>query len=210
MSLSADNHLVMSNTWNDSRDRASPESNTDEALLQRLVAGDAGALGELFDRYAKLVFSVALRIIRDKHEAEELLQEVFLYVQRKSHTFDPSRGDCRNWLVQLTYYQAFGRRQRLLARRLRDEVDVLECEQSLTIAPEAELKVLRAESLQALQAALNKLPERQRSTVCSYFFEGLSLREISERNQESLSNTRHHFYRALEKLKQELRSESVD
>ena len=70
--------------------------------------------------------------------------------------------------------------------------------------------MLRAESLQALQAALNKLPERQRSTVCSYFFEGLSLREISERNQESLSNARHHFYRALEKLKQELGSESVD
>ena len=85
----------MANTWNDSRDRVSPESNTDEALLQRLVAGDTTALGELFERYAKLVFSVALRIIRDKHEAEELLQDVFLYVQRKSHTFDASRGDCR-------------------------------------------------------------------------------------------------------------------
>lgn len=85
-------------------------------------------LGELFDRHVKIFFSVALQIFRDKHEAEELLQEALRAAQALSM---PLAGDCRNWQIQLTYYEGFGRRQRLLAPRLRDEIKVDECEQSL-------------------------------------------------------------------------------
>src|ERR1700746_3820145 len=74
---------------------------TDEEAMSRLQAKDCDALNLLFDRYAHLVLSIALRILRDYGEAEEIVQDVFFYVYRKSMLFEPSSGSAKAWIAQI-------------------------------------------------------------------------------------------------------------
>jgi len=144
----------------------------------RLVQqGDTDALGDLFDRYSSLIEKIAVRILRDISEAQDLVQDVFLYVYRKSHIFDPARGPFGSWLVQIAYTRAFTRREQLKRR------DLTDCARIEELADSATTDI----SLQPL-------------------LEGYSLREISSRLKQSLSNTRHHYYRGIEKLKEVLES----
>src|ERR1700738_2508660 len=86
---------------------------SDEIILKRIHEGDREAFGLLFRRYAQLVYQVGRRIIRNQTEADDLVQEVFLYIHRKSSLFDSSKGSARSWIVQVAYTQAFLRRRRL-------------------------------------------------------------------------------------------------
>src|SRR5271168_4649770 len=85
----------------------------DEVLIARVQIGDRDALALLFRRYAHLVRNVGKRILRDKTEAEDLVQDVFLYFHRKSGLFDSSKGTARSWILQVAYTQAFLRRRKL-------------------------------------------------------------------------------------------------
>src|SRR5215475_13141164 len=84
---------------------------TDETLIADVQIGDREALSLLFGRYAHPVRNIGRRILRDRAEAEDLVQEVFLYIHRKSALFDPAKGSARSWIVQVAYTQAFLRRQ---------------------------------------------------------------------------------------------------
>src|ERR1700751_3019772 len=92
---------------------AGPADFSDEALLNKVPPGDRDALALLFRRYARPVWIVGQRILRDKAEAEDLVQEVFLYIHRKSALFDSSKGTASSWIVQVAYTQALLRRRRL-------------------------------------------------------------------------------------------------
>src|SRR6267143_4563316 len=86
---------------------------SDEVLLSLTGKGDQEALSLLFQRHARVVRNVGRRILRDDSEADDLIQEVFLYVHRKSGLYDPSKGSARSWLFQIAYTQAFLRRRQL-------------------------------------------------------------------------------------------------
>src|SRR5271163_3279701 len=92
---------------------AHPTELSDEALLTKVCAGDCDALALLFRSYAHLVRNVGRRILRDKGEADDLVQDVFLYIHRKSTLFDSSKGSARSWIIQVAYTQAFLRRREL-------------------------------------------------------------------------------------------------
>src|SRR5262245_11829038 len=81
----------------------------DEGLMAALQAGAHDALAILFDRYHRLVFSIALRIVRDEGEAEDVTQIVFLDVFRAAAQFDGSKGTCKVWLLQYAYHRAISR-----------------------------------------------------------------------------------------------------
>ncbi len=83
----------------------------DEALMCRIQRGDLEAFEVLFDRHSGLVLRVGTRLFRNGTEAEDLVQEVFLYLFRKSHVFDSSKGLVRSWLIQVTYSRAFNHRK---------------------------------------------------------------------------------------------------
>ena len=85
-------------------------SPTDEELMDRLKAKEPAALDLLFDRYCRLVFGVALRILNDRGEAEDVVQEAFLYFYRKAVLFDGHKGPARSWIVQVTFHKAFDKR----------------------------------------------------------------------------------------------------
>jgi RNA polymerase sigma factor (sigma-70 family) len=93
------------------------DSPTDEALIERIRNGDDDeALRILFRRYARLVWCIAQRILRDRGEAEDVMQEVFLMIYQKAALFDPSKGPPRTLIVYMTYQSAYKRRRYLNGR----------------------------------------------------------------------------------------------
>jgi RNA polymerase sigma-70 factor, ECF subfamily len=179
------------------------EDLSDEHLMELVRAEDAEALDVLFSRHSKLVFSIALRILRDAGEAEEVVQECFLYVYSKASSFEPQRGTFRVWIVQVAYSRARDRRAHLARRGyyLNLDIDSEEIEDVVEAAANVEQEVGARLDLKRLQRAFGDLSEVQRRTLQLFYFEGLDMREISEQLAEPLGNVRHHFYRGLEKLR---------
>jgi RNA polymerase sigma-70 factor (ECF subfamily) len=163
--------------------------------------GNHEALAGLFNRYSRMVFQIACQVLRDGGEAEELVQEVFLNVYRKCGSFDCNKGSVRGWLRRIAYREAFDRKNYLHSRRFYDSqaVDeiVEQIESAIDIEQEADAHQL--ESL--LRSATDNLNQKQRSTLQMCLFEGYTLREISQLQQDSLINTRHYYYRALAQLR---------
>src|SRR6202161_2522858 len=96
----------------------------DEVLMARVGDGEEEALGCLFHRYARLVRAVGYKILRDDSEADDLLQEVFLFIHQKSGVFDSSRSSARSWIVQMDYHRAIDRRRYLDSRHFYTQVDL--------------------------------------------------------------------------------------
>ncbi len=153
---------------------------TDEQLLSRAQQGDREALSALFDRYADLAFTISFRILSDQGEAEDLVQDVILKLFGRSHSFDPDKGSARTWIVQ--YRRAFDRRAWLARRCFYSGTESTDSENANQETAGAELEDQIAARLTAgqLMAALNELTEPQRTTIEKFFFEGASLREISD------------------------------
>jgi RNA polymerase sigma-70 factor (ECF subfamily) len=169
--------------------------------MARLQAQDSSALSCLFDRYAHLVLSIALRVLRDYGEAEEIVQDVFFYVYKKSTLFEPSRGSAKAWIVQIAFHRALDRKAHLARRGFYLGTDIDPLHDTLLDHTDVEREIGAEMNRLHLERAFEELPEIQRSTLDLFYFQGLELREISERLNEPLGNVRHHFYRGLEKLR---------
>jgi RNA polymerase sigma-70 factor (ECF subfamily) len=189
------------------RERRSPAAKVlpeDEVLMLRIQAGDEQALGLLLERYANIVLGIGLKVLRDREEAEELVQDVFFQVYRKCQLFDPNRGAARAWLLQTAYHRAFDRREYLRVRRFYDSKSVEEVAAEMRASSDVEYEAQVSQGEAILRRAFEALSERQRQTLTLFFFEGYTLREISEHLKESLANIRHHYYRGLKHLKDDL------
>jgi len=172
----------------------------DDAMLERLAAGDEGALAALFDRYARLVFGIALRVLRDQGEAEDIVQDVFLQLAKNATRYDARKGTTRGWISHIALHKAIDRRGFLARRGFYDGID-FELAKASIRDDDFESAISAQIAVADLQRELRQLPRRQRTTLEWFFFEGATLREISLRTGEKLSNVRHHFYRGLEKLR---------
>jgi RNA polymerase sigma-70 factor (ECF subfamily) len=186
---------------------ATVEEPSDEALIDRISANDSDALGLLFSRYARLVWTVGRRILRNNEEADDLLQDVFLFVQGKASAFDTAKGTIRSFIVHITYQRAISRRRYLSCRHFyssrNDEKDLAE-------QIPAPASAFYDESLEAhlgrdgLQKAMAELSAEQRETLRLYFFEGYSLEEIATQSGQLFGNVRHYYYRGIEKLRRQI------
>lgn len=177
------------------------QTDTDEALMIALKGGDQGAVSELFRRHSRLVFSMGYRILEDSGEAEEIVQDVFLYLYQRAGQFDQTKGSAKAWIVQVTHSRSLDRKNFLLRRRFYVGTDVTELADTLAGTDDLERHIVSKWNLSQLQIALSELPERQRRTLELFFFEGLELKEIATHLNESLENVRHHYYRGLQKLR---------
>jgi RNA polymerase sigma factor (sigma-70 family) len=99
----------------------------DETLLVRLQSGEMEALGLLFHRFSRLLLGIARRVLQDNNEAEDLVQDVFLFLFYKGKTFDPAKGQARSWLMQVTYHRAYDRRRYLTTRSFYDRTGNQRC-----------------------------------------------------------------------------------
>jgi RNA polymerase sigma-70 factor (ECF subfamily) len=180
---------------------------SDEALMTHLQAGHADVLAIIFDRYYRLVLSVAMKILRDLGEAEDLMQSVFLEIFKSAAQFDPARGALKVWILQYAYHRGMSRRQHLNLRNFYKNAQISELEGELQ-TPEIG-RFNDQEIRQLVTQALKSLNDTQSQVLKLAYFEGLSLREIAERTGDSLGNVRHHYYRGLNKLRAVIGNEPV-
>jgi RNA polymerase sigma-70 factor (ECF subfamily) len=176
---------------------------SDEALIARICIGDREALAILFQRYARLTRSVAARILRDAAEAEDLVQDLFMYIQRKGGIFDSSKSTARSWIVQMAYHRALDRRRYLQSREFYAQPFFQANSVQVVGKPttESDYSAETVFGRNGLEKIVNELSADQRETLRLHFFEGYSLAEVSEKLAQPLGNVRHHYYRALDKLR---------
>jgi RNA polymerase sigma-70 factor, ECF subfamily len=185
---------------------APTERSSDESLLSEIWGGNGEALAALFERYARLTRSVAVRILRDRAEAEDLVQDLFLYIQRKCGIFDSSKSSARSWIVQMAYHRALDRRRYLQSREFYAQPFFQANRPEVVGRPttESDYSAEAVFGRNGLEKIVNALSADQRETLRLHFFEGYSLAEVSEKLGQPLGNVRHHYYRALDKLRKEM------
>jgi RNA polymerase sigma-70 factor (ECF subfamily) len=172
----------------------------DEQLMACLQEGQSDALAVLFDRYQKLVLSIALKIVRDPGEAEDATQTVFLDLYRAVAQFDPRKGNTKVWLMQYAYHRAINRRQHLQGRGFYKNTELEELE-TRPVETHATLGLSSPETKALVRQSMNALSDKQKSVIELACYEGLSMREIADRTGDSFVNVRHHYYRGLQRLR---------
>jgi RNA polymerase sigma-70 factor, ECF subfamily len=179
---------------------------SDETLLAQVRQGTKEALAHLFLRHGRTVRNVALRILRNQAEADDLVQDVFIFIYRKASLFDASQGTARSWIIHVTYHRAFDRRRYLNSRHFYTSQELEDTVLRLTDSREEIPFYERSmEGIfgNKMTARLNaRLTSEQRETIQLYFFEGYALREIAQLTGRSLVTVRNHYYRGLERLRE--------
>jgi RNA polymerase sigma-70 factor (ECF subfamily) len=164
-----------------------------EALIGRIAAGRQDALGEFYDRYASLVNGLALRILRDPSDAEDVVQEVFVQAWRQADRFDPARGTPEAWLCTLARTRALDKLRRRVSRR----------EAPAEAAPGTTATPRNVEVL-AVRKALEELSANQRKALELAYYEGLTQSEIAERLGEPLGTIKTRIRTAMMRLREAL------
>jgi len=173
---------------------------SDEQVMACLQEGQSDALAILFDRYQKLVLSIALRIVRDPGEAEDVTQTVFLDVYRAVAQFDPGKGSTKVWLMQYAYHRAINRRQHLQGREFYKNTELEEVD-ARPVEARPTFGLSSSETKELVRKSMAALSKEQRAVIELASYEGLSMQEIADRTGTSFANVRHHYYRGLKKLR---------
>ncbi len=162
----------------------------DATLLSRVVQGDENAMGTLFDRYSRVVYSVALRVLRDPGAAEDVLQDVFMQVWRKPETLVVNRANMGAWLAVVTRNRSIDAIRR---RKPSESVEDVVLPSSVDVAGEAERNSLMGR----VRIILGQLPTEQRKTLEMAFFDGLTHSEIAESTGDPLGTVKTRIRTAL-------------
>jgi RNA polymerase sigma-70 factor, ECF subfamily len=184
----------------------------DEVLMARIgdCIGDRDkqALACLFHRYARLVRAVGYKILRDDSEADDLLQDVFLFIHQKSAVFDSSRSSARSWIVQMAYHRAIDRRRYLDSRHFYTQVDLEDVGNELsgpeTRAERHENSIEEVLGRIGLRKVFGVLSEVQRQTLGLHLLDGYTFEEIAVKLDQTRGNVKHHYFRGLEKLRKQI------
>jgi RNA polymerase sigma-70 factor (ECF subfamily) len=185
-----------------------PDTTTppDGELLRRIGEGDALAVAALYDRYAGVLMALALRIVRDRAEAEDVLHDAFVLVGDRARQYVPERGTVAAWLVTLVRNLSIDRTRRR-DRRGAIARDVLAHDPEAGASASAndpESLVAGAAERARVRRALATLPEAQRATLEIAFFEGLTYPEIAARENVPLGTIKSRAARALAALREAL------
>lgn len=172
-------------------------SESDDLLLNRVRQRDPSAMTKLFDAYGGMVYSVALRVLRDSARAEDLLQDVFFQLWRKPESFVSSRGSLGAWLLVVTRNRAIDILRR---KRPTESVDDYPLASTVNLATEVEREAM----LQKVRTLLTDLPAEQRNILELAYFEGLSHTEIAERTGQPLGTVKTRMRSGLMSLRKAL------
>jgi RNA polymerase sigma-70 factor (ECF subfamily) len=181
---------------------------SDEDLIAHLQAGNHEAMNTLFRRYYRTVLGIALRIVRDAGEAEDVMQEVFLEVFRKCHLFDAGKGRAKGRILQYAYSRSINRRQHLTLRKFY-ALDVFPSESLYgwepCCAPIEMQDLALTDRMTSIQKGLAGLSDKQRKIIKLAYFDGLELKEIAQKTGESVVNVRNAYYRGVRKLRDSIK-----
>jgi RNA polymerase sigma-70 factor, ECF subfamily len=155
-----------------------PAQESDVLLLKAIAARDEAALAQLYDRYRTILFGLLMRILNNREEAEDVLQEVFLQVWRKAADFDESRGRPFTWLVTLARSRGIDRLRTLASRERVAEAGAREVSEVIS---DAATDAVKSEQRGLVSDALAKLPDEQKRPIMLAYFDGLTQSEIATR-----------------------------
>jgi RNA polymerase sigma-70 factor, ECF subfamily len=176
------------------------EAQVDIALLSRIAARDTGAVGELYDRHNRLLYGLILRILRDRAEAEEILQETFVQAWTRASAYDVALGLPLAWLVRIAQNRAIDR-LRANSARLR----ALEAAPIAGVPRESpELRASMTEQQKAVASALGSLPTEQRELIEQAYLFGFTQSELAERHKLPLGTVKTRIRTGMMALRQQL------
>jgi RNA polymerase sigma-70 factor (ECF subfamily) len=175
----------------------------DRELVRRLKTRDQSAMGELYDRYGRLAFSVIIRIVRNESVAEDLVQETFLRVWNRSASFDEAKGALGAWVLAVARNRAIDYIRSIEGRESRNtlELDKVERPGLCAVIDESFLQVDRA---RLLKTAFEKLPPNHRMVLELAYFEGMSQTEMAEHLKQPLGTVKTWVRTALRALREEI------
>ncbi len=182
----------------------------DEQLIAGVAGAQTDALAALYDRYGRLVFSVALRVLNDESQAEEVTQDVFIQLWNKVNLYHPEQGRLVTWLTSLSRNRSID----LLRRRsIRPEGHQVgwadgvspDLEDPAAVEPEVDLHMER----QRLISAIDTLPAEQKAVLSLAYFQELSHQQIADALGEPLGTVKTRLRLAMQKLRQALERDSV-
>lgn len=196
-------------TANTAPGNAAPGNAALDVALVRRVAADRSpdALAALYDRYAPTLLALILRVLGDRAEAEEVLQEVFIHVWNRGDRYDPARSSVSTWLVLVARSRAIDRlRSRRVVERTA-EAAALEDPTPVHRSPDGVDNVFMQERRERVRRELAELPPEQRQVLELAFYGGLTQSEIASRTGIPLGTVKTRTLLAMKKLRQALRSE---
>lgn len=171
----------------------------DQVAVERMARGDQSGLAELYDRHARLVYSLALRILRDQGDAEDVVQEVFSQMWRQASRFDIARGNLASWMVTLARTRAIDALRRRKSRpHLAADPEPPEPADN---APGADVQIMWQGRVQEVRRALESLPLLQRMAIELAFFDGLTHSEIAEQLEVPLGTVKTRVRQGLLRLR---------
>jgi RNA polymerase sigma-70 factor (ECF subfamily) len=169
----------------------------DQTLIDRVGMGEQQAMTEIFDRYARLVYSVALRVLKESGQAEDVTQEVFFQLWRNPNSFSSSRGSLAAWLLVIARNRAI---DHLRQRRYGETVDEVIIASATNLHNEAERRII----MQRVRGIIGDLPQEQQQSLQMAYFEGLSHSEIAEKTGQPLGTIKTRIRSALTSLRKRL------
>ena len=176
----------------------------DKRCIERMASGEAGALAELYDRYTPLLYPVALRILRSPADAEDVIQEAWLQVWKRSATYDSCRGTVAAWLLTVARTRALDRyRSKASRSRAESQVDP----DPPSRPPDPGASAAQTELGQRVREALARLEPQQRQVLEIGYFQGLSQSEVAERLAAPLGTVKSWTRQGLARLRQLLPAE---
>jgi len=171
-------------------------------LIRRMAAGDADACGTFYDRYARLVYPLIVRIVRDPEDAADVLQEVFWEAWQAAAAYDPARGSPEAWIVTRARTRAI---DRVRAIRRRSETFVAPIDEAPAPAEPGGDAAERAADRLIVITALDRLPDAQREVIELAYDGGLTQTEIAERLKLPLGTVKTRMRLGLERLRETMK-----
>ncbi len=176
----------------------------DNALVRKVAQGDEIALGELYDRYARLVFSVALNMIGNRQTAEEITLDVFTRLWDKADTYRPELAKVSTWLVRMTRNRTIDILRKESVRPSGHSVTWAEAGKAIISNEYPEAAAHLTLEMERVRAAVAELPEKQRQVLALAYFWGYSHREIAEELDLPLGTVKGRIRGGMQKLRKQL------
>jgi RNA polymerase sigma-70 factor (ECF subfamily) len=186
----------------------SSNTSNDNALLRAVASRNGDAFRQLYERHAGMLFALALKILSNRTDAEDVLQEAFVQVWKTANAFDEQRGQPLGWLIMLTRSRAI---DRLRSRQTRARVVEAAAQEEADWSPQQPAQqVAVSETHRLVRDAINTLPEEQRSLIELAYFGGLTQTEIARRVGQPLGTVKTRLRAGMIRLREQLGTQRED
>ncbi len=175
----------------------------DNTLIKKTLNGDVKSFEEIVNRYNRMVYTLAYRVLKNHEEAEELAQDVFIKIYQSLKSFS-MKSKLSTWVYRITYNASINKFRSQKRRIITTEIDRYS-EFNNTTIPDAHHDISEKEKQKVINDSILKLPETDRIIITLYYYEELSVKEIAEITEMSTQNVKTKLYRSRKKLFEDLK-----